>query len=89
MNKTNDINYKKAIEELIKLEEESKEKTNFQETYLNQLKRRLKIYEKGRLDALKEVFKWLDNYSKEKGDWHKYYVKIKDLKQQLKQGEKE
>jgi hypothetical protein len=31
----------------------------------------------------KEILEWLDNYSKENGEWYKYYVRIKDLKKQL------
>ena len=45
------------------------------------------MYEKGKKEgyekAMKEVEEVLDNYPKGKGDWYKYYIKIKDLKQAL------
>jgi len=30
-----------------------------------------------------EVLSFIDKYSKGKGDWYKYYIKIKDLKKEL------
>lgn len=32
---------------------------------------------------IEDVLEWLDNYSKENGEWYKYYVRIKELKEQL------
>ena len=38
----------------------------------------------GRKETIKEIEKFIDNYPKDMGNWHKYYIKTKELKQQIK-----
>lgn len=36
-------------------------------------------------EFLKRLEKRIDDYSKDKGEWHKYYIKTKDIKQIIKE----
>lgn len=45
-------------------------------------------YDKGYAQAQKDFEKMIDECSKNKGSWYKYYVGIKELKAKLKEGDK-
>lgn len=49
------IDYLKAIEDMIEIEEEMEERAVFSEPYINQLKRRKRIYQRGFKEGYKKA----------------------------------
>ena len=52
-------------------------------TEISALKKGISACEETLSQRNKEILEWLDNYYKSNGEWYRYYVKIKELKQQL------
>jgi len=57
------IDYINEIDEMIEIEKQTGENAQFSESYINQLERRKKIYNKGYQKAIDEVMELINNYN--------------------------
>ena len=68
------IDYVETLKELIRIEKKSKQKAIFSEKYLRQLERRIKIFQAGKSDVIKQVIEIVE-YLNEKFRKENTYVR--------------